>query len=258
MINQRYIFPKIADTDCKRMVIAVKFVKGIGLFFIYPLVLFGLGFYAGVCTTHFFYPGEQKKGFYYEPGNTIVPSAEESEEPEEFFPVGDDCIDYETASEEFKDLRETSNISETLCVETEYVLEECDIDGDTTVETIWKLPDKYVGMNREHFIEAMELYEAFPPLSEMERGFVSLEVLSFSRKRVVVQMNYRYVQPSNGFFLAVYNNKIIVYLEDKETIFIETDIVLEQLPENIQQDIINMMWLDSEEDLYNFLETYSS
>ena len=53
----------------------------------------------------------------------------------------------------------------------------------------WKLPDKYVGMNREQFLEAMELYEAFPPLSEMERGFVSLEVLSFSRKRVVVQMN---------------------------------------------------------------------
>ena len=107
-------------------------------------------------------------------------------------------------------------------------------------------------------MEAMELYEAFPPLSEMERGFVSLEVLSFSRKRVVVQMNYRYVRPGKGFYLAVYNNEVLVYLEDKETVFIETDIMLEQLPQKLQQYIIDMMWLESEEELYNFLETYSS
>ena len=69
------------------------------------------------------------------------------------------------------------------------MLEETDILHHTVVETTQRLPDKYVGMNREEFLQAMDLYEAFPPLSEMERGFVNLEVLSFSRERVVVQMN---------------------------------------------------------------------
>ena len=113
-------------------------------------------------------------------------------------------------------------------------------------------------MNRDQFLEPMELYEAFPPLSEMERGFVSLEVLSFSRERVVVQMNYRYIQPSMGFYLAVYNNEVLVYLEDRETVYIETEIMLEQLPEPLQQEIIDMKWLENEEELYDFLETYSS
>lgn len=117
---------------------------------------------------------------------------------------------------------------------------------------------KYVGMNREQFLEAIEEYEAFPPLSEMERGFVSLEVLSFSRERVVVQMNYRFLVPTSSFYLAVYDNEVVVYLEDKETIYIETEILLEQLPEELQQEIIDMRWMPDEEALYDFLETYSS
>ena len=60
----------------------------------------------------------------------------------------------------------------------------------------------------------MELYAAHPPLSEIERGFVGLEVLSFSREKVMVRMDYRYVQPSASFYLAVSDNEVVVYLED--------------------------------------------
>ena len=114
-------------------------------------------------------------------------------------------------------------------------------------------------MNREQFVEAMKLYEASPPLAEMSRGFESLEVLSFSRERVVVQMNYRYVKPSSSFYLAVYDNEVVVLLEDKETIYIDdTRIMLDELPDDIQQDIIHMLWIENEEKLYAFLEAYSS
>ena len=117
---------------------------------------------------------------------------------------------------------------------------------------------KYVGMNREQFLQAMEVYEAFPPLSELERGFVGLEVLSFSRERVVVRMDYKFVQPSSSFYLAVYDNKVVVYLEDMQTVYIETDIRLDSLPATLQQNIIDMMWIRDEEELYSFLENYSS
>ena len=147
---------------------------------------------------------------------------------------------------------------ETLCVDTEYVLEETDILRHTAVETSWRLPDKYVGMNREQFLEAMDRYAAFPPLSEQERGFVGLEVKSFSRERVVVQMNYRYVQPSLSFYLVAYDNEVLVYLDDLETVYIETHIRLDSLPEELQKKIIYKMWLEDEEALYDFLENYSS
>ena len=39
--------------------------------------------------------------------------------------------------------------AETLCVDTKYVLEETDVLHHTVVETTWRLPDKYVGMNRD-------------------------------------------------------------------------------------------------------------
>lgn len=239
---------------------SMKFVKGIGLFFVYPAILLGLGFYAGVESAHFFYPGDQARQNLQEMERTEKPSAEEdggARSPsleQELYELEDDRMDFDYGLA----AQEAAASAETLCVETEYVLEETDVTNHTVVETTWRLPDKYIGMNREQFLEAMENYEAFPPLSEQERGFIGLEVLSFSRERVVVQMNYRYVQPSVSFYLGVYDNEVIVYLEDLETVYIETDIRLDSLPEALQSEIIQMMWLEDEEALYNFLESYSS
>ncbi|MCI9144506.1 MAG: hypothetical protein HFH87_18120 [Lachnospiraceae bacterium] len=236
----------------------MKILKGISLFVLCPLLLLGLGFYAGVEASHFFYPGEQNGE---KESVSVQTPPEESEDPEtaEPDPVPDEQLDYGIASEEGEEeSKEVLLFPETLCVDTEYVLEETDILNHTVVETTGRLPNKYVGMNREQFLQAMEVYEAFPPLSEMERGFVSLEVLAFSRARVVVQMNYKYVQPSASFYLAVYDNNVIVYLEDMKTVYIETDIRLDTLPEKLQQEIMEMMWIENEEKLYSFLENYSS
>lgn len=218
----------------------MKFVKSISLFFLYPAVMFGIGFWLGVESMHFFYPGEQSERVVQE-----VPVQESETEVQ----------DYSKAEGA---VSQVASSMEMLCVDTEYVLEETDIDNGTVVETVWQLPDKYIGMNREQFLAAMENYELFPPLSEIERGFVNLEVLSFSREKVVVQMNYRYVQPSSSFYLAVRNNEVVVYLEDMETVYINTGIELTSLPEDMQQEVIRMIWVEDEESLYNLLENYSS
>lgn len=234
----------------------MKFVKGISLFFIYPVIVFGIGFFAGVQSVHFFYPGEQNSPVREE---NRMPETVQSDLEGDFMTVGkDDFQRVRTKEEDKSEIQEVVSSSETLCVDTEYVLEETDLLNGTVVETVWKLPDKYVGMNREQFLEAIELYEAFPPLSELERGFVNLEVLSFSRERVVVQMNYQYVRPSNSFYLAVRDNEVVVYLEDMETIYINTGISLEELPQSVQMQIMQMLWMENEEALYDFLETYSS
>jgi len=241
----------------------MKFVKGISLFFLYPVTMLAIGFYAGVESCHFFYPGEQSIRQEYQ-APEVSPAAPEPLE------VIDDKLNYDVAvsgpenpartPEEGKASawEEASSSGETLCVDTDYILEETDVSDNSVVETTWRLPDKYVGMNREQFVEAMEQYEASPPLSELERGFISLEVLSFSRERVVVRMNYRYVQPSASFYLAVYDNEVVVYLEDQQTVYINTEIELDSLPEELQQEIIQMMWIPDEKSLYNFLEAYSS
>ncbi len=221
----------------------MKFVKGISLFFVLPVVILSLGVWIGVEVTHFFYPGEQSAEHY--------PAVEKEVETE----IAIEATQVENTTEA---VTKVSASMETLSVDTEYVLEETDIVNGSVVETTWRLPDKYIGLNREQFLEAMENYEMFPPLSELERGFVSLEVLSFSRERVVVQMNYQYLQPGNSFYLAVRNNEVVVYQEDMETIYINTGIQLEVLPEDMQLEIMQMLWVEDEEKLYNFLEAYSS
>ena len=233
----------------------MKVVKGISLFVLYPLVMLGVGFFLGVQTMHFFYPGEQKKEIQELPVGQpylVEESVGASKESSEPTPP-----EKETEEKAFP-IKEASASGETLSADTKYVLEEKDMLTDSSVETVSKLPHKYIGMSREQFLDAMADYEAFPPLAEMERGFVSLEVLSFSRERVVVRMNYQYIQPSKSFYLAVRDNEVVVYLEDMETVYINTGISMETLPEELQREIMQMLWVESEESLYDFLETYSS
>lgn len=218
-------------------------MKSISLFFLYPVAMFGVGFWLGVESMHFFYPGEQY---------------EEKVQEIQNYETEPDTSDYSKVRDEQESAAQAVSASETLCVDTEYVLEETDIDNGSVVETISRLPDKYIGLNREQFLTAMDNYEMFPPLSELERGFVNLEVLSFAREKVVVQMNYSYVRPGNSFYLAVRDNEVVVYQEDMETIYMNTGIELSSLPDDIQQEIIQMIWMENEENLYHFLENYSS
>lgn len=252
----------------------MKFVKGISLFVIYPLVMLGLGFFSGVWAYRFFYPGYgnseielkniDQPEYVYQQNKYISDDTDDEADA-----VAPDSADVGTSEPdpdsgdvlyEAEDMESVAaaSVSETLTADTEYVLEENDVLNDTVVETVWSLPHKYIGMNREQFLESIRTYGENPPLSELERGFTGLEVLSFSKERVVIQMNYKYVQPGEGFYLAAYDNEVIVYLEDMETVYINTGIMLDMLPENVQTQIMQMMWMPDEESLYGFLEAYSS
>ena len=227
----------------------MKIVKGISIFIV-GLILLGIGFFLGVKTMNFFYPGDQGREnirIQQEPDDSLVEKVPA--------PVSE-VLDAETIA--YGEARAVASVTETLCVDTEYVVMECDILNDTVDQSVIKLPDKYVGMDREQFVEAMDIYEKNPPLSELERGFLDLEVISFSREKVVVQMNYKFVQPSNSFYLAAFDGRVIVYLEDKKTVYIQTDIMLETLSDELQSEIIGMMFIKNEEELYDFLESSSS
>ncbi|MCD7835930.1 MAG: hypothetical protein LUG83_04670, partial [Lachnospiraceae bacterium] len=181
----------------------MKFVRGISLFVIYPLIMLGLGFFSGIWTYRFFYPGY---------GNNLTEAGNAEQQDyvlwSDMTQEGADSYiekaDSETVSEPENNYLEdmpyvleeesisAASVSELLTADTEYVLEETDVLKNIVVETVLSLPHKYIGMNREQFLEAIGDYGENPPLSELERGFIGLEVLSFSKDRVVVQMNYKY------------------------------------------------------------------
>lgn len=60
------------------------------------------------------------------------------------------------------------------------------------------------------------------------------------------------------FFVAVYQNRMIVYLEDKKTVYEYTNIDTNELPLELRAKLSDGFFLNGEEELYHFLESYSS
>ena len=53
------------------------------------------------------------------------------------------------------------------------------------------------------------------------------------------------------------DGKVTVYKGDKKTLFEPTEILVSSLPEGVQEEIRQGKFIDTEEELYNFLENYS-
>jgi hypothetical protein len=233
----------------------MKILKGISLFVIYPGVMLCLGFLGGVLFIDTFYPNKDRISGDFDHGSALVKDVTELQGGTSNAQTGQSLIAEANGA---ADSAPVLADEERLNADTAYVLEERDVNNQSTVETVWSIPAKYIGMNRVQFLDAMEDYENAPPLSELERGFVGLEVQSFSEERVVIQMNYEYVQPTKSFYLKVEDNYVVVYLDDLETVYMNTNILLTDLPDEAQQEIIHVKYVADEESLYDFLETYSS
>ena len=61
-----------------------------------------------------------------------------------------------------------------------------------------------------------------------------------------------------GFYLYEVNGYVVVYLSDKKTPYEYTDILYEELPDLQKKEIKNGKYLKNTEELYGFLENYSS
>lgn len=213
----KFPFAHQTQTVRKAWLFRVKVVKSISLFFLYPLGMFLLGGFSFFMMETYFYPGKQ---------------------PE---------VIEEAAAEE----------NQVLTSDTQYVIIEADLLDGSSAETTWNIPEQYIGMDREKFLEAMEIYEKNPPLTELNKGLVGVEVKSFSAQKVVIRKNY-FFSGEQHFYLTVRDNLIVVMCEDLKTVYMNTTILLSSLPERIQAEIMLNKYMESEKELYDFLETYSS
>lgn len=60
------------------------------------------------------------------------------------------------------------------------------------------------------------------------------------------------------YYLMEVNGYVVVYLSDKKTPYEYTDIVFDELPDSLQEEIRNGKYIEDAETLYGFLENYSS
>lgn len=61
-----------------------------------------------------------------------------------------------------------------------------------------------------------------------------------------------------GYYLCELQGFVAVYLKDRTTLYELTEIAVSDLPEEMQSEIASGKYIDSQQELYGFLENYSS
>lgn len=209
----------------------MKFVKRISLFFIYPLSMFSLGFAANMAIMEFFYPGNQQE-------QILKQQSMESLEKEP--------------------LQVSFNEEAVMTADTRYVVQTYNTVTGESVEEEADAPDKYMGLDRDRLVQEIKEYNQNPSLTDLEQGFEYMELVSFSSGRVVVRKSYQPQEEEKGFFLLNENHYVVVYDHSLSYVYMNTDIAVEDLPEALQEEILNIKYVEDEGKLYTFLESYSS
>ncbi|MCI9003885.1 MAG: hypothetical protein HFH39_01305 [Lachnospiraceae bacterium] len=90
-----------------------------------------------------------------------------------------------------------------------------------------------------------------------EKNEMLLARQEFLRQEAEVKESLKVVEPE-GFVLLEEDGFVAVYEADRKTRYSTTGILLDELPEELQQEIRQGKVVEGEEQLYNFLESYSS
>lgn len=215
----------------------MKFVKRISLFFIYPAAMFGFGFVSNMAIQEFFYPGQ------FEKREILRREVQPQSQPQ---PSGmPDSV------------QEAGYLEEPIITaDTRYVVVSYDALSGETVEEEEITPDKYIGLTRQKLEAELKEYGESPSLTDQEKGFTYIELLSFSPARVVVRKSYE--RMDEGFFLINENHYVVVYDKTLTHIYMNTGIRMESLPQTLQDEIMVMKYIETENELFDFLESYSS
>lgn len=245
----------------------MKFLKRIGLFLSVAGIMFGAGSYLTLKAEQFFYPNryelnrftKEKSDEYDNEYDYKSEKKEDSlnntgnkENGDNTSGNGDEGIIEEQVIEAIVD------DDFVVTADTIYLVEEVNLADGTVTEKEEPIPGKYIGLDRESLITELAVYESTPALSDLQKGFESIELTMFSKNKIVVCKYYRNEEEGEGYYLMVEDHNVVVYEQDGKTLYMTTEILLENLEESLQAEIIRGKYMEDEQSLYNFLESYSS
>lgn len=119
-------------------------------------------------------------------------------------------------------------------------------------------PGFLIGMTREELESYVARYMEHLPLSEYEAGLLSYEIISFSENKVVLRKSYDSNKVPYKFYVNISDGMVTVYYSDLKTVYEYTHIPAVDLPEELRYSLIDGIYLKDAEELYSFLEGFSS
>lgn len=247
----------------------MKLIKRISLFLCSASIMFSAGSYFTLKAEEFFYPNKYeilKKGAETEPltlNDESAPSGSYGISGTQEGATGESAQNENDGSKENGDydkrvIQAVVEEGSVVTADTVYLVGEVNLSNGRINEKEEEIPTGYIGLDRLGLLAELEEYNKNPPLSELRQGFTNVELTAFSKDRVVVCKYYNEELEEEGFYLMVADHFVVVCKEDRQTIYMNTDILLENLNAKLQEEIIEGKYIENETELYNFLESYSS
>jgi hypothetical protein len=148
---------------------------------------------------------------------------------------------------------EIKTTCDTICI-----YEDIDQKDGSMEVTEAKLPAKYIGLKREELEAALSDDSKIYTLDDKQKGFKSQHLELFSAEQIKILRIYDSSPQQTGYYIMEIDGEIIVYESDKKTLFFRTGLNPDNLPENIRRQVLEGKFLETEIQVYHFIESYSS
>lgn len=142
--------------------------------------------------------------------------------------------------------------STTICWEFYYVKEKVSRTKSTLA------PDYLIGLTRKEVVSYVEDYMKNLSEEEKKEGLLSYELVSFSTDKVVLKKSYEAENKTVIYYIGLKDDMVVVYCEDRKTIYEHTGIMANTLPQEEQSLLKKGIEVKGEKELFGILEGYSS
>lgn len=152
----------------------------------------------------------------------------------------------------------TDEMEMTVQPTTEYILEIYNMKSNTTETQKLNPPATLVGLTRTQVLEYLADYMSDMPLSEYNRGLIAYELVRFSGDVIEIKKTYNEDFVPYRFYVVVKDGYVVVYNSDLKSVYSYTHIPAKDLPEEDRIALSQGIYVNSLDELYSLLESYSS
>ena len=141
---------------------------------------------------------------------------------------------------------------------TKYILETYNMKSDILDTQELNPPAYLIGLTRGQVEEYLNAYMKDLPLSEYNKGLISYELIRFSDTEIVIKKTYNEDFVPFRFYVVVKDGYVVVYNSDLKSVYSYTHILASELPEEDRISLSQGIYVNSLEELYSLLESFSS
>ena len=141
--------------------------------------------------------------------------------------------------------------------DTRFVVEYYYPDEKRTLEEHVNSIPSLLGCDKQGVEKYLSDYMDSLSMTDKAEGLVSYKMISYNVNEIRLRKTYKKPVPS-GYYAKSYNGLIVILNGDEKTVYEYTQISLASLPEDMRPLILEGLYLENDEQLYSFLENYTS